>query len=204
MDDLAEKNQRRAERSCTVAASHALGFVFGAGAKRSAGVSSGKRSGYTGRGKAIDPPSRAGTGAGCPNLRPGRRERLQRAIQVAQLSNLGNLLAQSGLMGAAKGGGRPCITRYVPGADGTYQCHSIEEPMPRETACDTPPAPEPISEEPCPAAACQQPRRQQQQTLSAWTGGSAAAGGNCSLVAGRRRGRDVPLLLTAAAFVFLR
>lgn len=33
-----------------------------------------------------------------PYLRPGRRERLQRAIQVAQLSNLGNLLAQSGLL----------------------------------------------------------------------------------------------------------
>ena len=37
-----------------------------------------------------------------PYLRPGRRERLQRAIQVAQLSNLGNLLAQSGLMAQQK------------------------------------------------------------------------------------------------------
>lgn len=37
-----------------------------------------------------------------PYLRPGRRERLQRAIQVAQLSNLGSLLAQSGLMAQQK------------------------------------------------------------------------------------------------------
>lgn len=33
-----------------------------------------------------------------PYLRPGRRERLQRAIRVAQLSNLGSLMTQAGLV----------------------------------------------------------------------------------------------------------
>lgn len=37
-----------------------------------------------------------------PYLRPGRRERLQRAIQVAQLSNLGSLLQQAGLTAQPK------------------------------------------------------------------------------------------------------
>lgn len=37
-----------------------------------------------------------------PYLRPARRERLQRAIQVAQFSNLGSLLQQAGLTASPK------------------------------------------------------------------------------------------------------
>lgn len=95
--------------------------------------------------------------------------------------------------------------RYVPGADGTYQCHSIEEPMPRETACDTPPAPESISEEPCLAAACQQPRRQQQQTLFGMDlGDLLLLVVIVLLLLDADEDETFPLLLTAAAFVFLR
>ena len=101
MDDLAEKINAVLNDPAQLQQVMHLASSLGLGQSAAPEFSSGKRSGYTGRGKAIDPPSRAGTGADALSS-PGRRERLQRAIQVAQLSNLGNLLAQSGLMAQQK------------------------------------------------------------------------------------------------------
>ncbi len=95
--------------------------------------------------------------------------------------------------------------RYIPGADGTYQCHSVEEPVPRETACDPPPVSPPAAEEPCPAEACRQPRRQQQQTLFGMDlGDLLLLAVIVLLLLDADEDETLPLLLTAAAFVFLR
>lgn len=95
--------------------------------------------------------------------------------------------------------------RYIPGADGSYQCQSIPEPT-QERPCVPEPACPPSSEPARPteptAPSC--PEHKQQQTLFGMDlGDLLLLAVIVLLLLDADEEETLPLLLTAAAFVFL-
>lgn len=96
--------------------------------------------------------------------------------------------------------------RYIPGADGSYHCHPVAEPI-AEAACPPDPAPRehcppPVQDQP---ASCPPRERKQQQTLFGMDlGDLLLLAVILLLLLDAEESETLPLLLTAAAFVLLQ
>lgn len=93
--------------------------------------------------------------------------------------------------------------RYIPGADGSYQCQTVAEPI-REAPCRQNPSP-PAQDCPVQDPAPPRPVRQQQQTLFGLDlGDLLLLAVILLLLLDADEGEMLPLLLTAAAFLLLQ
>lgn len=95
--------------------------------------------------------------------------------------------------------------RYIPGADGSYQCQIVPEPV-REAPHAPEPACPPAQEAPCPepAAPCRTGRKQQQTLFGMDLGDLLLLAVIGLLLLDAEEEETLPLLLTAAAFLFLQ
>ena len=91
--------------------------------------------------------------------------------------------------------------RYIPGADGSYQCHPVVEPF-QEPSPPAEPEPCPAQEAPPPCPAREQ--KQQQTLFGLDQGDLLLLAVIWLLLLDAEENEVLPLLLTAAAFLLLQ